>query len=362
MIQSLESGRARRARVRVLLPLSAALFASALATAAFAQSTTSDKAAAEALFDEGKKLMIAGQFPDACDKLEQSQRVDPGIGTLLYLAECYEKSGRTASAWATFREATSAARAAGQADRARQGQQRADRLEANLSKLTIAVPEEVGSLPGFELRRGTELIPKPLWNIPVPVDPGEHQIDARAPGRKPYVTRVRVAEQAGRASISIPPLEISPDGAAVPPPPGQPETQPPGAPASAVSEGVNPPPADIPPSDGSTQRTLAFVAGGVGIVGIGVGTFFGLRAIKKNKDAEKFCEGTRCTADAESLTDQAKSSALVSDIGIGVGAAALITGAVLYFTLPKSAPSAKRMRLTPLANSHGGGMFLSGAF
>lgn len=362
MMQLLESGRARRASARRALPLSIALCATLLAGPAFGESSASDKAAAEALFDEGKKLMIQSQFPAACDKLEQSQRIDPGIGTLLYLAECYEKSGRTASAWATFREATSAARAAGQADRARQGQQRADRLEANLSKLTITVPEEVGSIPGFELHRGTELVPRPLWNIAVPVDPGEHQIDARAPGRKPFVTKVKVAEQAGRASVSIPPLEVSQDAAAAPPP-GEPETPPPGTPSEAASGSTGtPPPADQPPSDGSTQRTLAFVAGGVGIVGVGVGTFFGLRAIKKNKDAEDFCEGTHCSKEAESLTDQAKHAALVSNIGFGVGAAALITGGILYFTLPKTAPSAKRMRLTPLADAHGGGMFLSGAF
>jgi len=60
---------------------------------------------------------------------------DPAVGTLLYLAECLEKSGRTASAWATFREASSAARASGQAERARIGQERASKLESRLVRL-----------------------------------------------------------------------------------------------------------------------------------------------------------------------------------------------------------------------------------
>src|SRR5688572_5284659 len=97
----------------------------------------SGKAAAEALFENGVQLMKAGRFADACPKLETSQRVDPGVGTLLYLAECYERLGRTASAWATFREAESLARASNQADRARTAQARAQKLEPELSYLTV---------------------------------------------------------------------------------------------------------------------------------------------------------------------------------------------------------------------------------
>src|SRR5262249_38113298 len=66
----------------------------------WAQSSTSDKVAAEGLFDQGRAAMQRGDFAQACGLLERSQRIDPAVGTLLYLAECYEKSGRTASAWA----------------------------------------------------------------------------------------------------------------------------------------------------------------------------------------------------------------------------------------------------------------------
>src|SRR6476620_10990144 len=101
-----------RGKILTRALLSAALLA--LPSVSAAQSA-SDKAAAEALFDEGVTLLKQGKLQEA------SQRIDPGIGTLLYLAETYEKLGRTASAWATFREAASQAQAEGQTDRANIG-------------------------------------------------------------------------------------------------------------------------------------------------------------------------------------------------------------------------------------------------
>ena len=69
-----------------------------VASPAFAQSG-SNKAAAEALFSEGRSLASAGKCDEAIPKFQASQKLDPGIGTLLNLADCYEKVGRTASAW-----------------------------------------------------------------------------------------------------------------------------------------------------------------------------------------------------------------------------------------------------------------------
>ena len=63
--------------------------------------TSTDKVAAEALFEEGRRLVAAGSFVDACPKFADSQRLDPSPGTLLNLASCYEKLGRSATAWAT---------------------------------------------------------------------------------------------------------------------------------------------------------------------------------------------------------------------------------------------------------------------
>jgi serine/threonine-protein kinase len=344
----------------VLRSVAVALLVSALPMGAHAQSSASDKAAAEALFDEGKKLMIQGQYATACSRLEQSQRIDPGIGTLLYLAECYEKGGRTASAWATFREAASSARAAGQLDRARMGQQRADRLEAGLSKLTVNVAPENAEIAGFEVRRGDQPVPRPLWNIPVPVDPGDQAIEARAPGRKPFSATVRVGEQAARASVSVPVLEVDPTSAAPEAAAAAPAPAAAAPPASSAPAAL--PAADEETSQGLDRRTIGLIVGGAGIVGLGIGTVFGLRAIGKNSDAEEYCpDGDRCFPQAESLTNEARNAATVANVAFGLGAAALIGGGILYFTAPSKA-EARRLRLAPIASSRGGAVLVQGAF
>src|SRR3954467_7016553 len=70
--------------------------------AAHADATLADKAAAQSLFDQGRSLMTKGQYAQACPKLAESQRLDPGLGTQFNLADCYEHLGQTASAWAGF--------------------------------------------------------------------------------------------------------------------------------------------------------------------------------------------------------------------------------------------------------------------
>src|SRR5262249_39294529 len=76
-----------------------------------------DQATAEALFREARALMLSGKFGDACPKLAESQRLDPGGGTQLLLAQCYEHEGLLASAWLVYSDAIASSRSANRADR-----------------------------------------------------------------------------------------------------------------------------------------------------------------------------------------------------------------------------------------------------
>ncbi|MGK4001552.1 tetratricopeptide repeat protein [Sorangium sp. So ce1036] len=344
----------------VALGLCAALISGALP--ARAEPSAAEKAVAEALFDAALDLMRQGRSADACPKLEESHRIDPGIGTLLYLAECYENTGRTASAWATFRQAMSESRAAGQAERARKAQARAARLEPTLSKLSIRVAPENVSLPEFTVRSSGKVVERAVFGIAIPVDPGEIAIEASAPGHETWRTTVKLGKNKAVANVDVPPLERleAPPPAPGEPPPGEAVGPAPtrGAPAPTPTPAPAPAPAG---SRGDTMRTIGLVVGGAGIVGLGVGTFFGVKALSKNGDAEGYCKGGSTCEDPRgvTLTEEASSAATASNIAFGVGAAAVVGGAVLYLVAPRSSSG---VQVGPLVDARNVGLRVGGTF
>jgi tetratricopeptide (TPR) repeat protein len=289
--------------------------------AVHAQAAASDKAAAEALFDRGLGLMREGKLEEACIQLERSQAIERGIGTMLYLAECYEKLGRTASAWAMFREASSAARAEGQPDRAKSGTDRAAALAPRLSMLTIQVAPEA-AIAGFLLTRNDIPVGQGLWNVPVPVDPGDHILEAKAPGHRPWSGQVTVGTEADSVTVRVPVLEVDPNAAVVV------AASDPTAPDARVA------PESKPPADSwPVQRTIGIVVGSVGVVGLGVGGYFGARAMSEQNTVDDDCSNGVCNsaagAEAYDNADQAATLANVFLIG---GAALAVTGVVVYLT------------------------------
>jgi hypothetical protein len=271
----------------------------------------SDKAAAEALFDEGRRLMAKGDYAHACPKLEASQKLDPGVGTMLNLADCHEKNGKTASAWAQFREAISAAHQAGSFEREEIARTRAHDLEAKLSYLTI----ETWKGQTVQVTRDDEPIDAAVLGTAIPVDPGSHVISASAAGKRSWSTTVKVGEAGDHVSVAVP---ILPDG--------EPDST--GTFASGGNSGTK----DAVAAPSNTQRIVAVVVGGVGVVGLGIGTVFGLNAASKWSDAKASCDHT-CN---DGLADDAKSSATISTIGFAVGIAGIAGGLALWLTAPKS--------------------------
>jgi hypothetical protein len=282
----------------------------ALATPAFAQGT-SNKAAAEALFIEGRNLAAQGKHVEACPKFEASQKLEPGIGTMLNLAQCYEATGRTASAWAQYREAIPLARAAGSREREDFATERSKMLESRLSTLTIRATDGVA----LSVRRdGVSVDPAEL-GTPIPVDPGRHEVEATATGKAPWSTTVEVKGEAASVSVDIPKLTEAPSGA---PPP------------SAAST----PTPDTAPPHSSIQKPLALGVAGVGLVGLGLGTYFGLSAGSKWDDAKAGCRDYPydCSQQALDNRSSASSQATVSTVAFIAGGVAVAAGAVLWLT------------------------------
>ena len=107
-----------------------------------AEPSISDKATARSLFEEGRSLVQEGKIEQACPKFKGSYDLDPGAGSAFHLADCYEKTGRIASAWVLFLEVAVLMRDAGDKDKEAAARQRAETLAPRLSRLNIQVPKE----------------------------------------------------------------------------------------------------------------------------------------------------------------------------------------------------------------------------
>jgi hypothetical protein len=299
--------------------------------AALAQEDPQQKAAAEALFNEGQVLLFKRDFEAACRRFEQSQAIDPGVGTLLYLADCYERLGRLTSSWATYREAESAARAAGQADRSRVAHERAARLLPNLSKLSLTVAPE-NRVNGFELTINGKLIHSALFDVPFPVDAGRYELVARAPGRTEWSSLVDVAAGGEQKAVQIPVLE---NGTGT-------EASLAASTAAAENGGAAPEPvADAGPPL-SARKTVGLVVAGGGVLATLGGVLFGVAAKNKDDEAKPSCPDGCATQVAAELNEDARTYATFANISYVVGGAAIATGAVLFFLPEKQAAAAAR--------------------
>jgi serine/threonine-protein kinase len=338
--------------MKLRVALSAAVLASAFAANDARAQDASSQAAAQALFEQARQLMDQNNFAEACPKLAESERLDPGAGTLLNLGRCYEKNGQTASAWVTYKDAAAAADMKHRADWSQRAREWAAAIEPQLSKLTIDVPAD-SRVDGLQVRRDGVEVGSAVWGTAIPIDPGDHAVEAVAPGKKPWKTTVTVKPGPDQAHAAIPALEAEPPTAPVEPAPLQ--APPPQAPPT-------PPPVEPPPPASSTQRTVAFVAGGAGVVGIAVGAVLGVVAMGQESSSKSLCPTSACTNPAAiSDNDSANKGATAATVAMVVGGVALGTGVVLYLTAPKGAP-ATGLRVTPTLTTAGAGLNLGGAW
>jgi hypothetical protein len=220
------------------------------AIAAGAEAPGRDPAAADHLFNEGRQLMRAKRYAEACQAFERSQRLDPGLGTLLNLGDCYEELGRFASAWRVFKQAADQAAQASDTKRSVEARMRVSALEPRLSRLRIQAPAGVElSCDGDDLKRTAE-------GADIAVDPGAHDIRASQTGRSDWSVRVEVAAGSGVRWVHVPPLGL-PGQSLLPKDPTDP---PPGG--EVVRSGGK------PVALGTTLTVAGAVVAAVGVAGI----------------------------------------------------------------------------------------------
>jgi serine/threonine-protein kinase len=298
-----------------------------------ARSTAQSQAesqAAEALFRQAKSLMAQGQYNEACEKFSASQALEPGLGTLLFLGDCYEHAGRFASALATFNEAQQFAKSRGEEEREHLASVRAAALEPRVPKLELRVGSD--PLPdGLQITVNGLPIERSELNQPLPRDAGSYEVHFSAPGYQTFTSEIELRNGETRnAVVNVPRLVSFAESAAL----GR---------DSASQQG----------SHGSAQRTLAWVLGASGLAaGIGAGVL-GILAAGKNSDSKEHCDAdrpNRCDPAGVSAREDARSLANLATIAGIVGAVGVGAGVVLYVSAPSSSergvPNAAQLTLS----------------
>jgi len=331
--------RQRRIRGALLLLLLATCTAPAAA----------QQAEANLLFDEARAAMAQRDYAQAIGKLEQSQQLDPAVGTLLNLAECYVAVGRTASAWVTYREAASLASATKQRERERFAIRKAQELEPRLSHLEVLVRPEARP-PGLVITRGTVSIPESLWGASIPVDPGSQHLEAKAPGHAIWTLDVKVGENADKVRVEVPALQ--PDGSTTvterPSPPVSSSVVTPPTPARPVSpRHVSAFARTAEQQHSSPLPTIGWVSITAGGVAALAGVLVFVNGRSQIDDAN--CPNQVCVRGVgdKNLHDEGRRSEKLG-VGLGIiGVTAATAGVVLIATAP-------RARSGPPAHGHVG--------
>ncbi len=241
--------RPRRTRKRSPVPAGVLLLGALLPSRALAEPPApvllSTEGRADQLFHSGEKKFDSGDYAGACADFSESLKLGPKLGTLLNLALCHETIGKPVTAWHEFAHAAAWAAQNNQRDRYEFATQHVRALEPKLPRVVLQLPAD-RAIEAIDI--DGEPVPEPRWYMPLYLDPGEHRVAVRAPGKERTTIAFRVTSSPSDQLVYIPRL----------------------ADAEPASPG---------PTVDSTRRLLGLVGLGIGVTGAIVGTTFGVLAM-----------------------------------------------------------------------------------
>lgn len=334
--------RSRRHVSRLFAPTLALTCLFARAPEALAQSGEfSSLAIAVQLFDEAGELTDEGRFAEACPKYEESYKLDPQLGVLLHLADCYEHLGRLATAWATFRSAEDLA---GKLEDARVtvARGRAAALEPRLNRLVLRVAEPT---PGLEVSRNGQTVGQAQWGVPVVVDVGVQRIEARGPGLVPFSRDLEVTGEGNSFELEI-----------------QTERLPAPSPSAARPDSKR---SDDSATGNSPFTPVVLAAGGATLL-CAVGTVVtSVLYMDKRSDFHELNAGRGPVDEKESLRDEASTLGWISTgfgalTAIGAGVTTYLVTSARSEASPATPAPTHSVRFMPWAGSRSAGILLGG--
>lgn len=325
----------------------AAVLALGLATTAAARPSPHQRAKADALFRQGKRLMAAQHYAEACDAFEQSFTIDPEIGAELNVARCYQEWGKLAHALVAYKKAEDMASAAHD-DRAPKIHALVVDVDHQVPRFTIKAPPGADASQAHVKLDGAKLAAAQLGE-PQLVDPGPHLVEYD--GATGKISKVVPIDRGASSELVLDLPAAAADG-----------TSPTTSDSSSVRAAVD---GTEPAAPGHTQRILAIATGGAGIVAMGIAG--GLAVSAKSKyshalTADCMNSANACDPAGLTATHAARHQANIASVVFGAGAAALAAGVVIYLVAPHEPAAAREhaLYLVPTLAPGAAGVALGG--
>lgn len=310
----------------------------AASTFAAAQPANADaQKRADTLFTQGQRFLKNKQYAVACAAFEQSQKLDPAIGTQLNIALCYEQWGQPAAAYQAFLEAARIAAVAND-ERGPKALARAQELKPKLATLTLTISNDGSPADRPDPAAVIVLDGKGLHKLAMRdmmLDPGSHQLEVRAPGREPVIEQFAlIIGQREEFQLDIPA-------------------------ASLRNE-------NVPVARSIRRLAVGWALTGLGVVGAGAAGYLAVVARRDYRaEFKSNCSSAtnQCNDAGYHATRDARRRANIASLVAGGGLAFAVTGVVVLITGRTSkAATGRAWYVVPELGPDGGGVALGGCF
>ncbi len=281
-------------------------------------------AAARALAAKGVKLARAGDCQGAIDPLQRAEQLYHAPSILVELGACQCELGELVEGTEALNRVVreNLGDDAPQAFVDAQGRARTllEQYRPKLAQLVIAVEAPDGST--YVVKVDEKEVPEALMGVPRPTDPGEHTVSASGEGLISTQRTVTLKEGGSDEVTLTLTLDPNPSRPAAIPPPEEPRE---------INVVATPVDTGSPTSRGDSL-VPAYIALGIGAVGIGAGTYFGITAINQKKDLDLECQDGSCPTGTQEDIDTMHRNANLSTLGMGIGVVGAGVGLYLLLT------------------------------
>lgn len=309
-------------------------------TVAVAQ-TDQERAAARSLATEGINAFNAGRNTEALDKLERAYQLAPIPTIGLWSARALEKAGKLV-------EANERLLAVGRYEISKddsgvfaQAQKEAEQMQDKLGPRVPELKVELVNGDGLQVTADLDgvVLKTALLGVPFQLNPGKHTVTVKTRTGQVQKPVSVVERESARVSLDL--TELKKQAEAAPPEAAPAEGRPAGA-GTSVSTDVR------PPASGNGRRVVGFVALGIGGAGLVAGAVLGAKAIEQHSTYEQKCPDGNCSKEYQDYYDTFQKNQTYALVAGGIGVVGVGVGLVLLLTGGESSASASRGYVRPL--------------